>query len=259
LPQLVNPETDSLQTNERVQECLAKAKQTRKLVVRYIQACSQTAFTLIPRDSLFLKQLVENEELIGTLIETNERIITAMEMYDRLVAASPDATDVSTAITAGLAAAHIDLPESEVNRLQERQRMAVERVKQAGSVRGKDRSNDTNLHPDLQDLSFGPLGDSSNDLPPPLRPSTALSDDGNGQEETFEVRGSLSDFSDYDSSDEESHNAAGSSKRRGGRHYVDVSDDPDDHPAPSKSMKAPQSEADPFADPFADDGPSRRL
>jgi hypothetical protein len=28
-------------------------------------------------------QLVENEEVIGTLIETNERIIAAMEMYDK--------------------------------------------------------------------------------------------------------------------------------------------------------------------------------
>lgn len=136
--------------------------------------------------------------------------------------------------------------------------MAIDRVKQTGSVRGKDRSSDTTLHPDLQDLSFGPLGDSSNGLPPPLRPST-LSDDGHGQDETFDVGGSLSDFSDYDTSDEESHKAAGSSKRRGGRNYVDVSDDPDDHPAVPQSMKAPKPEADPFADPFADDGPSRKI
>lgn len=27
-------------------------------------------------------QLVENEELIGTLIDTNERIIAALDMYD---------------------------------------------------------------------------------------------------------------------------------------------------------------------------------
>jgi hypothetical protein len=29
-------------------------------------------------------QLVEDEELIGTLLETNERIINALEMYDRV-------------------------------------------------------------------------------------------------------------------------------------------------------------------------------
>lgn len=36
-PQLVNRGTDSLQTNDRVQECLINAKQARKAVVRYIQ------------------------------------------------------------------------------------------------------------------------------------------------------------------------------------------------------------------------------
>lgn len=63
---LVNPETDSLQTNDRVQECLSKAKLCRKPIVRYIQ-------------------LVENEELIGTLIDTNERILAALEMYDKVL------------------------------------------------------------------------------------------------------------------------------------------------------------------------------
>ena len=62
---LVNPETDNVQTNERVQECLGKAKVCRKPIVRYTQ-------------------LVENEELIGTLIDTNERIIAALEMYDKV-------------------------------------------------------------------------------------------------------------------------------------------------------------------------------
>ena len=62
---LVNPQTDSLQANERVQECLDSAKLCRKSIVRYIQ-------------------LVENEELIGTLIDTNERIIAALEMYDKV-------------------------------------------------------------------------------------------------------------------------------------------------------------------------------
>ena len=63
---LVNAETDSLQANERVQECLGKAKLCRKHIVRYTQ-------------------LVENEELIGTLIDTNERIIAALEMYDKVL------------------------------------------------------------------------------------------------------------------------------------------------------------------------------
>ena len=35
--QLVNTETDSLIANERVQDCLEKAKEARKKIVRYVQ------------------------------------------------------------------------------------------------------------------------------------------------------------------------------------------------------------------------------
>ncbi|RDB29003.1 Protein lsb5 [Hypsizygus marmoreus] len=238
---LVNPETDSLKSNERVQECLTKAKQARKPVVRYIQ-------------------LVENEELIGTLIETNERIIAALEMYDKLVAQSSDSAgpkDVD-GVTAGLAAAQISMPENEVNRLQERQRVAVDRVKQAGKNGVQD--SHTDPYADLQNLDFG---GGPNNLQRPLRPST-LSDDGQ-DDNAYNVRGSLSEFSDYDSSDEETHVASGSSPRkRGGRDYVDVSDDPEDDNFPgSGSAKAPlvHADDDPFADPFADEvavGPAKR-
>ncbi|KAG5644603.1 hypothetical protein DXG03_008081 [Asterophora parasitica] len=236
---LVNPETDSLQTNDRVQECLTKAKQIRKTVIRYIQ-------------------FVENEDLIGTLIETNERVMAAIEMYEQLTV-TPNAEsekDVTSAVTAGLAAAHLDMPSDQVDVFQERQRAV--RVKQAGGVQGHDRDiyqeHEAHLHPDLQDLNLGALGDSSNDLQPPLRPSTR-SDDGK-QEETYDGRGSLSDFSDY-SSDEDTR---GASRKRGKRNYVSVSDDPDDEPY----ARAPLTQAkddDPFADPFADDaavGPSKR-
>lgn len=226
--------------------------------MRYIQVRLHTTWlTLAPRDSLIPKQLVENEEVIGTLIETNERIINAIELYDHLVTQSADTTDPSAAITSGLAATNINPPEGELSRLQERQRLAVERVKSGGSGRGGDDTSGANVHPDLQDLNFGPLGASSSYLPAPLRPST-LSDDAHGREdESHEGRGSLSDFSDYESSDEESHNARYSG-RRGGRDYVDVSDDPEDHHA-TGARRAPdsESEADPFADPFADAGSSR--
>jgi len=77
--------------------------------------------------------------LIGTLIETNDRIVSALEMYDNF--SSPNA-----------AAADTSGPESEVAKLQEKQRVAVQRAREdAAEGRG-------HLHPDLQDLSFGPLG-----------------------------------------------------------------------------------------------------
>jgi LAS seventeen-binding protein 5 len=81
--QLVNPQMDSIKTNVRVQECLEKAKLVRKQIVRYIQVNE-----VLDRRRIFLInliQLVENEEIIGTLIETNERIIAALEMYDKVI------------------------------------------------------------------------------------------------------------------------------------------------------------------------------
>ncbi|KAF5384868.1 hypothetical protein D9615_001333 [Tricholomella constricta] len=235
---LVNPETDSLQMNERVQECLLKAQQIRKPVVRYIQ-------------------LVENEELIGTLIEANERIMAALEMYEKLLGQNSESTkDISSAVTAGLAAAHIDMPEEQLNVFQERQRAAFERAKYAGGIQGHGQEHDLHLHPDLQDLNFGPLGASSNNLQPPLRPSTRSDD---GKEEIYDVRGSLSDFSDY-SSDEDTRGSGSSPRKRGGRNYVNVSDDPDEEPY-SRAPLAQVKDDDPFADPFADEvavGPSKK-
>ncbi|KAJ8496122.1 hypothetical protein ONZ45_g12563 [Pleurotus djamor] len=225
---LVNTDKETISSNERVQECIEKAKLARKPVVRYIQ-------------------LVENEELIGTLIETNERIIGALEMYDQLCIAErqPKTDDGTASITEGMAATHMT-GESEVFKLQEKQRAAIQRARQGDS------EAQSPIHPDLQDLSWG----STSNLPPPIKPtgrSSSISDD-----EPYDARGSLSDFSDYESSDEETHNTASSSNRR--RNYVSVSDDPDDDAAVGiRSSKGLQD--DPFADPFADEvviGPSRR-
>ncbi|KAF9040439.1 hypothetical protein BDZ89DRAFT_1100184 [Hymenopellis radicata] len=223
---LVNTETDSVQTNQRVQECLDTTKLVRKQIVRYIQ-------------------LVENEEIIGTLIESNERIINSLLLYDNASKPS-EATD---AITAGLAKTHLT-GESEVVKLQEKQRVAVQRAKQ-GSVRG----DSSGAYADLQDINFGSIGASSSNLPPPLRPST-FSDDGDNARES---RGSLSDFSDYDSSDEDTHNQYEGGKKD----YYSVSDDSED----ARTVSGSRSKGglvdvdDPFADPFADEvavGPSKK-
>jgi hypothetical protein len=103
----------------------------------------------------------------------------------------------------------------------------------------------------LQDLNFGPLGNSSTKLPPPIRPSAPLNDDtfdGDGPDR----RGSLSDFSDYESSDENTHKTkAGPSSKR---NYVTVSDNDGEDPVFFKNLpvRTPIHD-DPFADPFADD------
>jgi len=191
------------------------------------------------RCQLTITKLVENDEVIGTLIETNDRIVSALEMYDKLVISGSEREgDTTASITAGLAATSVSSPMDDSS---------------AGNyAKGKDRKADSSayVHPDLEELSFGPLGHSSNNLPAPLRPSTALSDD-EYEQTAVDRRGSLSDFSDYESSDEETHKAnAGPSLKR---NYVTVSDnDEDSHFPLGPSKESHQFEDDPFADPFAD-------
>jgi len=218
---LVNTENESLLTNNRVQECLAKAKQTRKIIVRYIQQ-------------------VENEEIIGTLIETNERIIAALESYDKLV--NPNATEQDVEVVQeGLEA---QTTGSEVQRLQEKQRAAVQRaVRQR--PRSEDGSPESPIHPDLQDLSFGELGPEQRNLQPPIRPNTR------SPEAHDYSHGSLSDFSDYESSDEEMHRGPGESSGSHTRKaYINVSDNDEDEDKDARRHIT--EDDDPFADPFAD-------
>jgi hypothetical protein len=85
--------------------------------------------------------------LIGTLIETNDRIVSALGMYDKASSANPDDDEEDAAETTARGKL-----ESEVARLQEKQRAAVRRA------RGDEVMRSGSIHPDLQDLSFGPLG-----------------------------------------------------------------------------------------------------
>lgn len=137
--------------------------------------------------------------------------------------------------------------EGEVTKLQERQRAAVSRAVRAGSYRGKEKQDgegDGYLHPDLQDLSFGALGSEQRGLPAPLSPSLPEE-----ERDSWQRRGSLSDFSDYEDESDVSDRIDGR-----GRGHVTVSDDEDDgsarkHASGSKTAKAIND--DPFADPFA--------
>jgi len=226
---LVNTKNDSVQTNERVQECLNLAKQYRKTIVRYIQ-------------------LVENEDMIGTLIDTNERIIAALETYDAHLKAAIAEDDVDEVVprTTGNS-----VHDSELGKLQEKQRAAVQRSigRTAGQTSfGKARADDYDLHPDLQDLNLGPSGVEQRNLQPPLRPTAART---SSEDEDTWHRGSLSDYSDYESSDEGAHNRASTSKGKE-RNYVTVSDDDEIDARRDHKKGLLQQEDDPFADPFAD-------
>lgn len=176
--------------------------------------------------------------------------MNALEMYDQIVAASElkegddtkDITDkmASTTISGG-----------EVARLQEKQRAAIEAHKshQATYDSSPERTDASHVHPDLEDLDFGSIGASSSKLPPPMRPKKVSDDDDEG--DYVERRGSLSDYSDYESSDEETHRArAGSSTHQRKKSYVTVSDN--DSLGLGDSRVGLTQEEDPFADPFAD-------
>jgi len=158
--------------------------------------------------------------LIGALIETNDRIIAAIKLYEDSVEETEGAQDDIKEITRGLAATQIGSNDHESH-------------EETASSQGE------RVHPDLHDLSFGPLGSSSaSKLPAPIKPSK-LSDN------YFDARrSSLSDFSDYDSGGE-AHDAERYSPPRQYIHN-DVTS--------NKTRALPDShEEDPFADPFADD------
>ncbi|TFK30860.1 hypothetical protein FA15DRAFT_35563 [Coprinopsis marcescibilis] len=219
---LVNLEKETLEENGRVQECLAKAKQAMKIIIRFTQ-------------------LVENEDFIGTLIETNERVVMALETYNQIVSAGQDPDDATKEIASSLAATTLETKEVKATNPTH------------ASYRSQSPPDSPSVHPDLEDLQFGALGQSSNRLPPPIQPSKRYSDEDN--EEAIDNRGSLSDFSDYESSDGETRNVkAGPSTAR--KSYVAVSDDEGDihrYTSSHSKVKSPPAEEDPFADPFADE------
>lgn len=96
-------------------------------------------------------------------------------------------------------------------------------------------------HPDLQDLNFESPG-----LPAPLSPIKAGADTSTGQD-----KGSLSDFSDYDSSGDEAPRASTSSARPSGDYSYRRHEEEEDY-GRWDAKKNLLDDEDPFADPFAD-------
>lgn len=237
---LINREHESVLDSPKVQENLDKAKAARRPVIRYIQ-------------------LVTDEEYVGTLLDANEKIVEAIQLYDRLskpaVLDSDSDSDASeaprgdkdvAAINKRLAAQKLEADRTgELQRLQERQKRESAKQQQ----RRAQRSVPSGGHPDLQDLDFtssAPTSGRGGRLPAPIRPDS---------DDDSIAAGSLSDFSDYDSSDEEWRMAHGrpsapttsgrksgpSSRRPSHNAYAQM----DDEPVQRKSLLSD--------DPFADD------
>ena len=187
-----------------------------------------------------LIQLVENEEIIGTLIETNDRLVSAIEMYDRLSASEVDPDPESTELAKSMAAAHLTPQTGDKNSLFSSPFDNDNEGDDNESPNKKSKST-AHIHPDLQDLTFGSLrepGGSASHLPAPLKPSFQVLSDDDDHDDRLDQRPSLSDFSDYESSDEDTHSKGNALQGPSRRNYITVSDDDD--------------EDDPFADPFAD-------
>jgi hypothetical protein len=156
-------------------------------------------------------------------------------MYDRLSTSEVDPDPESTEVVKAMATVHIEAPNREG---------FSSPFDNKPSEHGEGVKAVLLVHPDLEDISFGALGSR---LPAPIRPSH-LSDD--GDDDQNEHRPSLSDFSDYESSDEETHRQNAGPSRRS---YVTVSDDEGGVHVPLGSSSGNVAEDDPFADPFADE------
>ncbi|KAM0746611.1 hypothetical protein T439DRAFT_135117 [Meredithblackwellia eburnea MCA 4105] len=251
--QHVNREKESVETNPKVQECLTKAKADRKSIVRFIQ-------------------LVENDasgDFIGALLATNEQILTAIALYDRMskpVELDSDDEHIaemkSSAQKQGLKVPEPDgdtasirsrlsafeLKDSQLDRLQLKQRARVERV---------NRARTQGVHPDLQDLAFGSTAGSSS-LQSPIEPS---------EEPTMSHSlADYSDGSDFSSSDGEYYSGApptSASSSAGNAHpninarsYAQYIQQEDEQTGKGKGLL--EEEEDPFADPFDDDDDDAR-
>ncbi|KAI6136453.1 hypothetical protein F5141DRAFT_1185419 [Pisolithus sp. B1] len=139
---LVNPDEESVATNSHVKDRVEMAKAARKSIVRYIQ-------------------LVENEEMIGTLIAANEQVIAAIQLYD----------DVRLFTISHLANGELTWGPIACYGSSAFKGQFCQHPVRGASSHEHDRSNSV-VHPDLEDLSFGSLGNEQGSLPPPMRPST---------------------------------------------------------------------------------------
>jgi len=195
--------------------------------------------------------LVENEELIGTLLDTNERIISALQLYD--IALQPQTAEPEEA-HARPGTPPVESPRGEVNKLQHRQRLEIHRAASSSDVQ---LDSPEGNYGDLQGLDFGGR---AGKLQAPLQPRDLDDDDDE------RVRGTLSDYSDYDSDRDHPPRSDTSSQRAGPSSGVrrastnkkvaegDLLGGEDDlYDEPRRGVRT----EDPFADPFADNNGRR--
>lgn len=293
--QHVNREKESVTENARVQDYLVKTKVERKKIIRYVQ-------------------LVKDEEFLGSLISANDQIILALELYDRLskpaeldsdddeplaaISGSGQSAEEKTAakiraddaeiemVRKRIADARLNAPDSELEKLQTRQRVRIQRHNsRVGSMRSFDMSpQPTGDGPsgasrggamnDLIDLDFQEEQAGSY-LHPPSHAGGArrgmMASEAAG---SSTQRGALSDFSDYESEDSADEHAAqapgrarqlaAASSRPEGGSWSNLNDSEEEEWLRTTQNHRPnigpgfswdeddEGDDDPFADPFAD-------
>nr|CDI52714.1 possible membrane trafficking adapter protein [Melanopsichium pennsylvanicum 4] len=299
--QHVNREKESVTQNARVQDYLVKTKFERKKIIRYVQ-------------------LVKDEEFLGSLISANDQIILALELYDRLsktaeldsddeeplaaISGSAQTADEKAAariaaddaeiemVRKRIANARLNAPDSELEKLQTRQRVRIQRHNsRVGSMRSFDMGDQPSPSGargggggggggggainDLIDLDFQEdhVGYQQQSQREHGRRGTMASEAAGSSSQ----RGALSDYSDYeseDSADEYSrHQAPGrarqlavASSRPEGGSWSNLDDSEEEEWLRTTQGHRPnigpgfswnededaEGDDDPFADPFAD-------
>ncbi|KAJ9478087.1 LAS seventeen-binding protein 5 [Pseudozyma hubeiensis] len=298
--QHVNREKESVTENARVQDYLVKTKVERKKIIRYVQ-------------------LVKDEEFLGSLISANDQIILALELYDRLskpadldsddeeplaaISGSGQTAEEKNAarmaaddaeiemVRKRIADARLNAPDSELEKLQTRQRVRIHRH---NSRVGSMRSFDLSPQPtgagtsqraaagggalnDLIDLDFqedhsgGGYHQAQHGSGAHSRRGTMASEAAGSSTQ----HGALSDYSDYeseDSADEHhrqqapggAHQLAVPSSRPEGGSWSNLNDSEEEEWLRTTQNHRPSigpgfswnededADDDPFADPFAD-------
>ncbi|EST07789.1 hypothetical protein PSEUBRA_002901 [Kalmanozyma brasiliensis GHG001] len=297
--QHVNREKESVTQNARVQDYLVKTKVERKKIIRYVQ-------------------LVKDEEFLGSLISANDQIILALELYDRLskpadldsdddeeplaaISGSGQTAQQKTAarlaaddaeiemVRKRIADARLNAPDSELEKLQTRQRVRIERHNsRVGSMRSFDMSPQASQAGSSQRAAGGGGGGAMNDLidldfqedqgryhsqtqPGGARRGMTASEAAGS---SSAQHGALSDYSDYESeesADEHAHpqapgrarQLAASSSRPEGGSWSNLNDSDEEewlrttqnhrpNIGPGFNWDEEEADDDPFADPFAD-------
>lgn len=230
--QLVNPTTDDIKTDEKVQANLEKTKTVQKRLIRYIRLVTD-------RDT--------NGDYIGTLLNTNAQVVAALELYEKQLDPSKELNSSTKQLK------DLNIRPTPIPHRDEERGLFDDPESPISPSLPITRS--TNYNEDLLGLDFGSQGDHDSDrLPKPITPDSFHSSAGQGTGDYDP--GTLSDFSDFDSSTEDEVRVVGSNSLNStGKPFTGLAASSHagirSQPSGSESRSSTVDEDhNPFADPF---------